>query len=368
MQQESIAFHITDRCQLNCDHCLRDPGLKALDLEVDLIADILDQAKDLYNISHVALTGGEPTLHPGFIEIIDAIVDRHMTWHVVTNAHDFQRTIASLDARPSRLDALTAFNFSLDGATEEIHDGIREEGSFRNLMRAVTLCESRGIGFLLQMCVNARNIHQVDEMAILASHLGARSLAYAVIQPTGTFLDRSLYLPASVLAALRDQIVRLGSAMKIEISLSNGAPQESPFFECDPYRHRTLHVDTRGHLNLCCQHSGIPSSDPAMESLGDLHEITLAEGRRAMVERVSAMQTARLEAIEAGPLSDWDRSPCNWCLKQHGMPHWVENGVGGPTASRKRWRGAWTPGYKASHRAAADDDPAADAVETTDSD
>ena len=39
-----IAFHITDRCQLNCDHCLRDPGQKALDIELSLVERVLDLA------------------------------------------------------------------------------------------------------------------------------------------------------------------------------------------------------------------------------------------------------------------------------------------------------------------------------------
>ena len=368
MQKESIAFHITDRCQLNCDHCLRDPGLKSADLEVELIESVLDQAQRLYNICQIALTGGEPTLHPQFNDIIDAIVDRHMTWHMVTNGQNFQRVVASLEARPSRLEALTLLNFSLDGVTEEIHDGIREKGSFREIMRAITLSESRGLDFALQMCINARNVHQVDEMALLASHLGASRLLYAVIQPTGTFLDRQLYLPVSVLSALRDRIARLSGAMKIEISLSHAVPYDSPFFECDVYRHRALHVDTRGHLNLCCQHSGIPSSDPEMVSLGDLHEVPLATARMGAVERVFQMQKARLDAIEAGTLDKWDRSPCNWCLKQHGMPHWIENGVGGPAAARKRWRGAWARGYKPSHHVESDDDAQATTTKTADTD
>ena len=28
MAVDRLIFHLTDRCQLNCDHCLRDPGAK----------------------------------------------------------------------------------------------------------------------------------------------------------------------------------------------------------------------------------------------------------------------------------------------------------------------------------------------------
>jgi MoaA/NifB/PqqE/SkfB family radical SAM enzyme len=73
MNVQQIAFHLTGRCQLDCKHWLPDPGQKPLDLALDVIVQILDQARAIYGIEHVSLTGGEPTLHPQFVEVIDAI-------------------------------------------------------------------------------------------------------------------------------------------------------------------------------------------------------------------------------------------------------------------------------------------------------
>ena len=50
----------------------------------------------------VALTGGEPTLHPEFAAILDAIVEHGFTWHLVTNARRFERLLALLQARRPR--------------------------------------------------------------------------------------------------------------------------------------------------------------------------------------------------------------------------------------------------------------------------
>ena len=112
-----VVFHITDRCQLNCKHCLRDPEIKSQDLSLDLICNVLDEAWQLYRCKHVGLTGGEPSLHPQFYEIIDAIVARGYTWHVVTNSEKFSRMVAKLDEKPERLSTCTAMIFSIDGAT-----------------------------------------------------------------------------------------------------------------------------------------------------------------------------------------------------------------------------------------------------------
>ena len=147
MALQRLTLHVTDRCQLNCDHCLRDPGAKPQDLELELIESILYQAKELYGTHHAGLTGGEPTLHPQFYEIVDACVDRGYTWHIISNGERFDQVVQRLAERPERLEALAMFNFSLDGATEETHDAIRETGSFRSVMQAATNCRARGIKF-----------------------------------------------------------------------------------------------------------------------------------------------------------------------------------------------------------------------------
>ena len=127
MSARVVAFHLTDRCNLNCQHCLRDPGLQPLDLPVALIERVLDQAKTVYAVDHVALTGGEPTLHPAFFDVVDAIAAREMTWNMVTNGSQMRFLLDGFAEKPSRRAALSMLDFSLDGATEAVHDTIRGE-------------------------------------------------------------------------------------------------------------------------------------------------------------------------------------------------------------------------------------------------
>ena len=134
MSARVIAFHLTDRCNLNCQHCLRDPGLQPLDLALPLMERVLDQAKSVYAIDHVALTGGEPTLHPQFFDAVDAIAARKMTWHMVTNRSQLPFTLEGLTPKPSRRAALTMPDFSLDGASEAGAAEIPGQGRSRHVM------------------------------------------------------------------------------------------------------------------------------------------------------------------------------------------------------------------------------------------
>ncbi len=40
-----IALHLTDRCQLDCKHCLRDPQQKPTDLPLSIVRKVLAEAK-----------------------------------------------------------------------------------------------------------------------------------------------------------------------------------------------------------------------------------------------------------------------------------------------------------------------------------
>ena len=354
MALQRLNFHLTDRCQLNCDHCLRDPLSKAIDLELELIESALDQGRAAFDVGHVGLTGGEPTLHPRFYEVIDAITERGLTWHMVSNGERFGHVLQRLGERPKRLENLAMCNFSLDGANEETHDALRERGNFRSVMQAATLCGARGLDFLFQLMLHARNVALIEALALLASQLGAAKMAYNFTQPTGTFLDRSLQLPAVEWRRAVDRIRRAADAFKLEIFCADTGPHEEPFRVCEVWRHASLHVDYRGRLTMCCQHAGVPGDDATISDVaGDLREVSLVDAHARFTQIVNHTVEARLQALRRADLDEWDRHfSCNWCLKHFGRPHWIEGGVDGPQATRQRWKGGWAPGYKESHRRA----------------
>ncbi|MCL4468332.1 MAG: radical SAM protein, partial [Deltaproteobacteria bacterium] len=83
-----MSFELTNKCNLSCLHCLRDKTDMRSFISVELFESILKQAK-AYNLKHIAFTGGEPTLHPHFAQIIDTVVQHGYTYHFVTNAWNF---------------------------------------------------------------------------------------------------------------------------------------------------------------------------------------------------------------------------------------------------------------------------------------
>jgi MoaA/NifB/PqqE/SkfB family radical SAM enzyme len=341
MSLEWLTFHVTDRCQLDCHHCLRDPGAKPLDLPVELIRRVLEEGKKLYGSNHAAFSGGEPTLHPQFLDIVDAAVDLGFTWHMVSNGHKFPLLLTKWQARPRRLAGMTSVTFSIDGADAAMHDSIREEGSYREVLHAASACVASNTKFVLQMAVHARNQHQVEQLGLLASQLGAARLSFTLTQPTGTHHDRDHYLSVEEWRRLQGRIQLLQQTLTMPVSMPEGWYSDQPFHVCQPFASQQVHVDVAGRVNLCCQHSGIPGDGQERDVAGDLHDVSLLEAHRALLRVIHATQAEKLDAIASGAIGPWDHFPCNWCMKNMGKPHWTEEGVGGPPAARQRWRGKW---------------------------
>ncbi len=345
MAVDTLAFHVTDRCQLDCKHCLRDPAQRPVDLDFDLFVRTLDEVTRVYKTPHVAMTGGEPTLHPRFLEMTDAVAERGCTWHMVTNAKSFPWLMDRFAERPARRAAMSRVYFSLDGVDEATHDRIRGAGSFREVMRACTLATAHDFKFILQMAVNALNAHQVEAFGLLASQLGAARASFAMLQPTGTPHDAELYLPPAAWRGVRDRIDRLAASLTMPVTMPEGWPQALPFHVCEPFRSELLHVDVGGRLNLCCQHAGVPQAPhpPSGESdvAADLHASSFVEAHAALLGIIHRAQEAKLREVATGEADAWDAFPCNWCLKHFGKPHWGSDGREGPAAGRERWTGAW---------------------------
>jgi len=99
----------------------------------NLLKRVLKDAQEIGGITRVGFTGGEPTLHPQFIEVIETVATAGLTSSFVTNGWHFERIWPAVLANR---ESITHVAFSLDGITRETHDSWRGEGSFDRLVRA----------------------------------------------------------------------------------------------------------------------------------------------------------------------------------------------------------------------------------------
>ena len=123
---KSIVLELTSYCNLKCIHCFEGRHSNEGHLSIDVINKIAEEAKQ-YEFEQISFTGGEPTIHPDFIEIIKLVVEGGYYFGFVSNGHNFPKIYPTLVPFIDRLSVIT---FSLDGAREETHDFLRGNGSY----------------------------------------------------------------------------------------------------------------------------------------------------------------------------------------------------------------------------------------------
>jgi len=80
-------FKITSRCNDFCKFCIERKFIEAErdDLSFEEIKNNFKYLKDNFSLDYLVITGGEPTLHPDFLKIIDYFYDKGMEFRIITN-------------------------------------------------------------------------------------------------------------------------------------------------------------------------------------------------------------------------------------------------------------------------------------------
>ncbi|BBO90842.1 DUF5714 domain-containing protein [Desulfosarcina ovata] len=180
---EECWFHITDRCNLACRHCLFACSPKTrttLSLE-DFHAAFL-QSFDL-GARLFFITGGEPLIHPDFPQICRTILEYSEQNHLVilTNGLLLEERWETISALPRQRIHL---QISLDG-DRATHDRLRGAGSYDRLVRVLGWVGKSGIDTNLAMAVDRDNLTAMSHPVEVARAHGIRGVHYLWLLVTG---------------------------------------------------------------------------------------------------------------------------------------------------------------------------------------
>lgn len=155
---EQFYFIITERCNLTCSHCIRDSSpYRDETAESGMIKNALTQIARSHPDSLVLLSGGEPTLHRHFLELLDFGLQLGLTITINTNGVTsfFDEVTLKELAKHARL----SVQVSLDG-DESMHDAIRGSDSYRKAVRTLRKLVEHGI-----RCSVSTTVVDIDFMA-----------------------------------------------------------------------------------------------------------------------------------------------------------------------------------------------------------
>lgn len=318
----SLAIDITNHCNFNCIHCIRDTLSPRAHLAPELLEYVLQEIASL-GIKETSLTGGELALHPELKEIFRLHTAYDIRFNFVSNGFLFlEKVLPLLDSKTRGY--LTSICFSLDGATARSHDMIRKKGGFAQVLKSITRCLKEGIPVSVKSIVHRKNVKEIPDIAFLCASMGVESLGFIILTPAPRLLTSGL-MPSpeeyeEVVKYIKNQIVPAFS-MRIDVEGYSDPDFKAGF--CNPFH--GISMDHQGNLIFCCNLSHPTAKDRpdtfGKEFLGNITEIGIEEG----ILRHYRLMGWFMEKVINANVTKQTGSNCTDCFQLFGKMEWIKD-------------------------------------------
>jgi GTP 3',8-cyclase len=177
-----LRISITDRCNFRCVYCMPEGGVAWLPkydiLTFEEIADVVKAAIDIHGIRRFKLTGGEPTVRHGLVDLVRMLKR-------IADVEDLSLTTNGMLlenlAQPMKESGLDRITISLDSLQSDRFKRITRTGDLAVVLRGLDRAEDVGFDHLKINCVAMRDIND-DEFADFAQLTLQRKLTVRFIE------------------------------------------------------------------------------------------------------------------------------------------------------------------------------------------
>jgi len=226
-----LFWESTIRCNLACAHCRRidDEETACSDLTTEQARGMIEQLAEVGRsqpfMPILVFSGGEPLCRGDIFELIECAGGRGIRAALATNGTLVDESTAGRIKRSG----VARVSVSLDGATAEVHDGLRRvEGSFAGALAGIRRLSDAGVPFQINITLTRRNAHQLDDIYGLAKSLGAAAVHIFMLVPVGCgqVLAETDMLSPHQYEEMLAAVCRLDGLGEIEIKVTCGPHYE----------------------------------------------------------------------------------------------------------------------------------------------
>lgn len=197
---------LTSKCNMRCKHCYGNYGNNVPKKELtgdEWIRVIEDLSKN--EVFFVNISGGEPTVHPDFIRIINSLVEKEIYFMITTNGVFNQKILETILYAK---DYILGIQISLDGADWKTHGFLRrnvngkpEKILFDKAINSIKAFIDNGIRVSIATCIHSRNIDKIDELKDLILLLKPANWSLSTISISGRARDYDdIFVPETELS------------------------------------------------------------------------------------------------------------------------------------------------------------------------
>lgn len=189
-----IQWHITNLCNLRCQHCYQDDFSEERDLDwrglKGVAQNILTTLHDWEQIASIHLTGGEPLLKQELFPLLDHLNQSPVVEElgIITNGLLLDQKVVE---RLSDFPKLKKIKISLDGADADVNDSIRGKGVFKRVIENIQWIKKEDLfEIILMFTLMRRNYKSLASFLTLAQELGVHGFILERFIPWGKGVGR----------------------------------------------------------------------------------------------------------------------------------------------------------------------------------
>ena len=313
-----IVVELTNRCNLACDHCFTGRHGGNDDISMDVIDNVLSDAKD-HDFDHLSFTGGDPTVHPQFPEIIRRVAESGYKFSFVTNGWNFTTVWPRI--RQYR-EALSVITFSVDGGNEASHDRLRGKGSFRRVMKAISMAHFEEVPFSFNMVLTAHNKSEVGDLVELATDLGARGARFGHLMPSMITTIQGADLTPAERKEVEAEIHQMRRSARIPVGMAPGT-HTTDLAPCAPLNNQEINIDCHGYMSKCCHLSSHGDGAGQDEVSENLAETGFGEAIESLDKIRQDFMRFKTMHLKSGNFKDTDYFPCWYCSLYYKKVPWL---------------------------------------------
>lgn len=224
----NVCIRLNRKCDLSCKFCLACSE-NTLMLSTDVVKQCLCLLKN-NGVRRARLGGGEPTRHPGFMEIVRYSVNLGMDTIVYSNLYDVDKIIPELIRYPIRVVT------SLHG-DESFHDFITQtEEAYQRTYNNIVKLVSYNIPVTIHIVLMNENVHMVEQVVVEAIKIGVDKVTIQTLIPCerGREFIEENHATVFMLRQNLEKVRYLGEKYKGQITIHYNDMYEKEYYVLEP--------------------------------------------------------------------------------------------------------------------------------------
>lgn len=192
MKIDRAWIDLTTACNNRCEWCYANTQNKTKEyIDLNVINELVKHLKQI-KCKKINLLGGEPTLHPDFIEILKLCNINEFHICVITNGRKFSQLDFLEKVLPFRENII--ISTSIEG-TRNIHNNITKVDSFNETINGLKNCIKNNIQCSVNTTLCYKNYNSIPSLYSELIELGVNNFSMNIaVPPINTYYDKNDYI------------------------------------------------------------------------------------------------------------------------------------------------------------------------------